>query len=123
MIGPINNQYQKVWTDTVTYVEWLPQNELANVIAYSDLCLGGHFSANVMKAKRTIPGKVYIFKAMKKPVILGDSEANRELFEDKQGENYFVEMGNSELLSKQIIECYEMWRESRKAEENEYTRN
>lgn len=123
MIGPINEKYHKVISDTVTYVEWLSQSELANVIAYSDLCLGGHFSGTVMKARRTIPGKVYIYKALKKTVILGDSSANRELFCEIPGENYFVEMGNAKLLSKQILECFEIWDKNREEENNEYTIN
>ena len=71
MIGPISDKYNKVVSDTVSYYDWLSQEELAKKIASADLCLGGHFSATIGKANRTIPGKVYIYQAMGKPVVLG----------------------------------------------------
>lgn len=59
---------------------WVPEPELAGLIASSDICLGGHFSLQP-KADRVIPGKIFQFMAMRKPVIAGDSRANRELLE------------------------------------------
>lgn len=38
-------------------MEWLSQQELADEIAGADLCLAGHFNADIDKAKRTIPGR------------------------------------------------------------------
>lgn len=105
LIGPIDKQYKRINSDTITYIRWLPQNELADYIAFSDLCLGGHFSNDIGKAKRTIPGKVYIYKAMDKDVILGDSYANRELFKESQ-QNHFVPMGDSMELAKSIHRVY-----------------
>lgn len=80
IIGPIGKKIIKPELDNVTYIEWLSQEELAKIIACSDLCLAGHFSAVVGKAKRTIPGKAYIYDAMQKKIILGDTPANRELY-------------------------------------------
>lgn len=103
MIGPIDKKYKKVQSDTVTYIDWLDQKELSKYIAFSDLCLGGHFSDSIGKADRTIPGKVYIYEAMQKPMILGDSKANKELFRE-DGNHHFVKMGDSKGLIRLIKE-------------------
>lgn len=102
IIGPIKDKLKKYESDNVEYIEWLSQKELAQYIAMSDLCLAGHFNATIGKANRTIPGKAYIYHAMNKKMILGDSKANHELFDDKDGV-YFVEMGNSRALSQKIM--------------------
>ena len=106
VIGPINNKIPRPKTSNVTYIDWLPQEKLSDCIAYADLCLGGHFSNTVGKAQRTIPGKVFIYKALRKKVILGDSSANRELF-DAGEDSIYVERGNPEALAEAIKkECY-----------------
>lgn len=71
-------------------------------IANSDLCLGGHFS-NVDKGKRVIAEKTFEFIAMKKPVIVGDNPANRELFENRKNA-LLVEHANSDALADAILE-------------------
>ena len=109
VIGPIGNKISKATTNNVTYIDWLPQKELAEYIAFSDLCLAGHFSDTVNKAKRTIPGKAYIYRAMKKRIILGDSPANRELAWD---DGSFVSMGNAQMLAQAILKEYEEMRVS-----------
>lgn len=112
IIGPIGEKVEKVNTDNVTYINWLPQEKLAEYIAFSDLCLAGHFSSTVNKAKRTIPGKAYIYRAMGKKMILGDSPANKELFRENE-EVLFVTMGNSKELQKDILEEAVKWRKNR----------
>lgn len=104
IVGPINKNYKKFENDTVTYINWLEQEKLAEYIAFSDVCLAGHFSKDIEKAKRTIPGKAYIYNMMKKKMILGDCEANREIYDDIDDRVSFVSMGDSEKLSKMI--CY-----------------
>lgn len=102
-IGPVKENIVKTESDNIEYIKWLSQENLAKYISYSDLCIAGHFNKDIMKAKRTIPGKVYIYEAMNKPMILGDNKATRELYtEDKK--HYFVEMGNSQALSEKILE-------------------
>ena len=66
IIGPIPKKYNKPIQDNVEYIEWLTQEQLAEYIANADLCLAGHFNGEINKAKRTIPGKAYIYSAMKK---------------------------------------------------------
>lgn len=106
-IGPIEDRtLKKLILDArhVEYIEWLPQKKLAEYIAMSDLCLAGHFCNDIQKAKRTIPGKAYIYQAMEKPMILGDNVANRELFRE-DGKTFFVEMGNEWALANVIMKC------------------
>ena len=104
MIGPVSKKYPLVIADNIEYISWLPQDVLAEYISYADLCLAGHFHGTIGKAKRTIPGKTYIYQAMGKPVVLGDSAANRELFCESDGEIYFVSMGNANALAEKIME-------------------
>lgn len=101
IIGPVSNEYEKPIQDNVEYIDWLPQECLAEYIANADLCLAGHFSKDIDKARRTIPGKAYIYEAMGKRMILGENEANRELFHE-DGKHFFVEMGKVESVVRAI---------------------
>lgn len=103
IIGPIPKKYNKPIQDNVEYIDWLSQEELAEHIADADLCLAGHFNGEIDKAKRTIPGKAYIYTAMKKKSILGDNLANRELYKENEENVSFVEMGDAKNLSEKII--------------------
>ncbi|MFD2729130.1 glycosyltransferase [Enterococcus camelliae] len=105
IIGPISKKLQ-INQDNfpqTSFIPWLSQVELANLINQSDLALAGHFSSTVGKAKRTIAGKTYIYKAMNKPVILGNSPANHELFKPDSS-NIYVDLGNSTELARAIVE-------------------
>jgi len=104
MIGPISRKYQVPVQDNVEYIDWLSQEELAEYIANADLCLAGHFNRDIDKAKRTIPGKAYIYENMGKNMVLGDNKANREIYglSDKV---FWTEMGNAEALAKVIMNC------------------
>lgn len=102
IIGPIKGKVEKFESDTVEYINWLSQPDLATYIAMSDLCLAGHFNAEIGKAKRTIPGKAYIYEAMEKPMILGENSATRELYQ-ADDKHYFVEMGNAQKLAEYIL--------------------
>lgn len=104
LIGPVEKRYPKVISDSVTYVDWVEQEQLAEYIAMADLCLAGHFNGQIMKAKRTIPGKAYIYEAMEKPMILGDSPANHERYQEGQPGIYFVPMGDGKALAEKIAE-------------------
>ena len=64
--------------------------------------LAGHFNAEIQKAKRTIPGKAYLYHAVGKPMILGENLANHELFSEQEKGIYFVEMGSGEKLAEKI---------------------
>lgn len=103
IIGPIDENYHKPQSDTVEYHDWLSQKELAGYINNADLCLAGHFNKDINKAKRTIPGKAYIYAAMEKPMILGDNPATHELYKEDMPGIYFVEMGDSKALADTIL--------------------
>ena len=103
IIGPIPKKYSKPIQENVEYIDWLSQEELAEHIANADLCLAGHFNGEIDKAKRTIPGKAYIYTAMKKKIILGNNLANRELYKENEENVSFVEMGNAKNLSEKIL--------------------
>ena len=100
IIGPIGNKFNKPISDNIEYIEWLSQERLAEYISISDLCLAGHFNKDIEKASRTIPGKAYIYHAMGKKMILGDNEANRELFNNNA---YYVQMGDAKALANAIL--------------------
>ena len=101
IIGPVKKRDYKF--KNIIFTTWLSQDDLASRIALADLCLAGHFNAEIAKASRTIPGKAFIYEAMGKPMILGDNPANHEQFlEDNR--HYFVKMGNAEVLAKKIME-------------------
>lgn len=103
IIGPIKDKMEKVESETIEYIDWLSQPDLATYIAMSDLCLAGHFNAEIGKAKRTIPGKAYIYEAMDKPMILGENEATHELYQ-VDDKHHFVEMGNARKLADKVLE-------------------
>lgn len=103
LIGPMSNSALPQG-ENIHYLNWLPQEELAVMISYADLCLAGHFHGSIEKARRTIPGKAYIYEAMKKPMVLGDSPANHELFTADQN-HYFVPMGDAQALADAIMHC------------------
>lgn len=102
-IGPVKDNVKKTQSENIEYIHWLSQEELARYISYSDLCLAGHFNKDIMKAKRTIPGKAYIYEAMGKKMILGENRATRELYHE-DGLRYFVKMGDPDALADKILE-------------------
>jgi len=104
IIGPISEKYSKPIQNNVEYINWLSQEELAEYIANADLCLAGHFNGEIDKARRTIPGKAYIYEMMQKNMILGDNLANRELFKETNN-HFFVVMGEGKILADKILEA------------------
>jgi glycosyltransferase involved in cell wall biosynthesis len=78
----------------------MPLQRIADEVAKSSICLGGHFGDS-KKAKRTIPGKIYQLLAAGKPVIATDTEANRELL-SHMANAYLCTPANSQSLAQAI---------------------
>ena len=102
----ITSLTRKLEVKNIDFIDRMPYKEFYRKvpmdIAMADVCLGGHFS-NVDKATRTIAEKTFEFISMKKPVIIGDNSANRELFENKKNA-LFVEHANPDALADAILE-------------------
>lgn len=96
---------QELNVKNVEFINWVPYENLPLEIAKADVCIGGHFS-NIDKSKRVIAGKTFQFISMKKPVIVGDNPANRELFENRKNA-LLVEHTNSDALAEAILELKE----------------
>jgi glycosyltransferase involved in cell wall biosynthesis len=93
---------RKLGLENVQFPGWVKFEELPDRIAAADLCLGGHFS-NVPKAARVVSTKTFQFLAMRRPVIVGDCPATREIL--THGEHaWAVPMGNAEALAEAISE-------------------
>lgn len=107
LVGPIekvNGADRLKFQKNVVCYSWLDQNTLAEKISMADLCLAGHFNKEIGKAKRTIPGKAYIYAAMGKSMVLGDSPANHELYREDGKKIYFVPQGDAAALAGKIVE-------------------
>lgn len=112
-IGPVDEKKlssPKPVSDNIEYINWLSQKELAKRISKADLCLAGHFHPTIEKAKRTIPGKAFIYSAMEKAMILGDNPANHEYFTESEKIS-FVPMGDAKALADSILK-YQLERDS-----------
>jgi glycosyltransferase involved in cell wall biosynthesis len=100
--GKVRALAERLGVGNIRFIDWIPYEELPLEIAKADVCLGGHFS-DIDKARRVIAGKTYQFIAMKKPVIVGDCPANRELFIDRQNA-FMVRMADAESLANGVLE-------------------
>lgn len=78
------------------------QEQLADMIAQADICLGGHFSA-IGKAQRVIAGKTFQFLAMHRVTIVSDAPGNRELLRDGH-DCLMVLPGDSARLARAVTE-------------------
>lgn len=96
----IHQMVDELELSNVDLVGWIPIAQLPDQIARASVCLGGHFST-IPKAARVISTKTFQFIAMRKPTIIGDSVATRELF--VHGEHvYAVRMGDPAALADAI---------------------
>lgn len=102
----------------IRFIKWLPYEDIPLHIAEANICLGGHFGCTE-KAKRVIAGKTFQFIAMKKPVIVGDNLANKELFKNEENA-LMVEHGNENSLAEAILKLKENKDLADKIAENGY---
>jgi len=114
IIGPIPKRQKKPTGTAIRYIHWLPQEQLAQEIAQATLCLAGHFHPTIPKARRTIPGKAFIYQAMGKPMILGDNPATRELEGAWSVPVSYVPMGDGQALAACILDYFLSYSSRRK---------
>lgn len=91
-------------TKSINLIDWLSQEELYSKVAKANLCIVGHFNPCIDKADRTIPGKAFIYEALGKKMILGNTEANHEYFEEDE-RHIFVRRGSAAALAESICDC------------------
>lgn len=124
IVGNVQEKYgeliKSLNLQRTTIIDWVPYQELPAEIAKAHVCLGGHFS-EIAKAKRVIAGKTFQFVAMKKPVILGDNQANKEIFTDKV-DAFMCTMGDEHALADSILSVMRNYREATKVAEKGYQR-
>ena len=105
LIGPLRKKYysliSKLKLSNVRFTDRIPYKDLPREIAKANLCLGGHFS-NVPKAKRVISIKTFEFSACDKPLILGDNQANKEIFKS-DNKTIFCKMNDEKALAEVIL--------------------
>jgi len=84
----------------VRFVGYIPYGRLPDFISKAHICLAGPFGTT-LKAGRVITGKTYQFLACRRATVVGDNEANRELFTPGQ-DVWFVPRGDPEALAEAI---------------------
>lgn len=104
-IGPVKKLKNVSLSGRVYHREWLTEADIARLADIADICLAGHFNEEIDKAKRTIPGKAFIYEALDKPMILGDNEANREYFKESD-KHIFIPMGSSDEIVKAVSSAF-----------------
>ena len=100
--GRVQRLAEELDTPNLAFHDHVPYEALPGYIAQADLCLGGHFNARNAKARRVVPGKVFQFLAMGKPVIAGDCAGTREALRDGE-DAAFVRMGDHDALATAIL--------------------
>ncbi|MGC1121721.1 MAG: glycosyltransferase [Candidatus Methanofastidiosia archaeon] len=96
----ISQLAQKLHCRNIQFVNWVEYDVLPLHIARAAICLGGHFSESG-KAHRTIAGKTFQFLAMKKPVVVSENCANRELLDESSA--LFVDHASSHKIAEAIL--------------------
>jgi len=101
----------------ITLRDWVPFNELSEVISRAHICLG--IFGNTEKTLRVVPNKVFQCLSLKKPVITGRTPAILEYFVDK--ENILLcEVANADSLADAITLLKDNEELRRKIAENGY---
>lgn len=86
----------------VDFIDWVPLEHLVERIAAADVCLGGQFGLSP-KADLVIGYKCFQMMACRKPLIVSDSQGNRELLKHMVSA-YMCKAGDGEALARAIME-------------------
>lgn len=83
LAGPIKSKHRDLLRQlapkNISFIDYIPYEELPKYMSNAMLCLGGHFSDNP-KAQRVIAGKTFQMIECCDHVLLADNPANREIF-------------------------------------------
>lgn len=90
--------------DNVIFAPPVPLTSLPDHIAAADIVLGGHFGTSA-KANRVIPGKLYQILALGRPLIAGDTPANRTLLTEGV-QARLCPPANPEALAAAVLELH-----------------
>lgn len=90
----------RLGASSVEFLPRCPVEQLANLIADSDICLGV-FGTNA-KTLRVVPNKVFDALACRRPVITGDAPAVREALTDRE-DVWLCPPGDAEALADAVV--------------------
>lgn len=117
--GAVQRKAQRLGASNVEFVRTVPFTQLVDEIGQAALCLGGPFGATA-KAQRVIAGKSYQFIAMAKPVIIGDTPANQELFHHLETA-YLCPLNDPAALAEAILTLYHQEQLRQRLAQNAFT--
>ena len=93
-------QKQEMRLGNVHFLDQMPQSEVLNYVAASDICLVPLRKADLFK--QTIPSKVYELMACARPIVLGVDGEARELVE-AAASGIYVEPEDSGALADAVV--------------------
>jgi len=99
-----NEIKERLDLNNIIHKEWVPYEQLPDMIKRTDVCLGGPFG-NTGQARRVITGKTFQSLVMGKPVIVGKIKHDYG-FRDKEN-CLLVSQGNESNLAEAILWCSE----------------
>ena len=96
-LAMFNKKLADLKCQNVRHIEWVNPEQLPDLIAEADVCLGGPFGGTE-QASRVVTGKTYQFLCMGKPTVIGKIDKMRPSFLNKNN-CFIVEQRNSEELA------------------------
>jgi glycosyltransferase involved in cell wall biosynthesis len=99
----ITSLANKLQLKNITFVDWVPFENLPKEINKADVCIGGHFGSS-KKAMRVVANKVFQIIAMKKPIIISDSPSSISAGFIDEENCLFCEAQNPSKLASKILE-------------------
>jgi glycosyltransferase involved in cell wall biosynthesis len=88
--------------ENINWIPWVDYSELSTFIQQSSICLG--IFGDSIKAEMVIPNKVFQILSCAKTLITRDSEAIRELVDDKNKYVILIDKNNPQALSQAVME-------------------
>lgn len=115
LIAGLSKRYPKV-----LFLGFRASKELARNLASADVLVLSNTAKNTESAHFTSPLKLFAYMASKKPIVLPDLPAMREILDDESA--YFVEPDSAEALARGIETALRDREESEKRSKNAYER-